>query len=71
MGTYVHLGRKAATIWASQEYSFPLKLASVILVVIVIACLSPKVSVDIALLSEGVLADIGRLGGDTRVLTCT
>jgi len=52
MGTYVHLGRNAATIWASEEYSFPLKLASVISVVIVTACLSPNVSVDIALLSE-------------------
>ena len=51
VGTYVHLGRKAATIWASKGYSFPLKLASVISVVIVTACLSPKVSVDTALFS--------------------
>jgi hypothetical protein len=54
-GTYVHLGRKAATIWASQGLSFPLKLASVISVVIVTTCVSPNVSFVNALLSERIL----------------
>jgi hypothetical protein len=40
----VHLGRKAATIWASQDLSFPLKLASVISVIIVTTCVSPYVA---------------------------
>ena len=53
-GTYVHLGRKAEIIMASDTpSSFPLKSISVIVVVIVTACLSPKVKLDIAPISCG------------------
>jgi len=53
-GTYVHLGRKAEIMMASDTRSpFPLKSISVIVVVIVTACLSPKVKLDIALISCG------------------
>jgi hypothetical protein len=52
LGTDVHLGRKAATMWTVAELSFPLKLASIILVVIVTTCFSPNVSCVNALLSE-------------------
>jgi hypothetical protein len=52
-GTYVHLGRKAEIRMASDTPSpFPLKSISVIVVVIVTACLSPKVKLDIAPLSH-------------------
>jgi hypothetical protein len=51
-GTYMHLGRKAEIRMASDTPSpFQLKSISVIVVVIVTACLSPKVKLDIAPMS--------------------
>jgi hypothetical protein len=49
--TYWHFGWKAATMLASWGLSLPLKSASVIVVVMVTACLSPNMIVANALMA--------------------